>query len=41
MIDDDIDAIVHYSEECINKLNSKYKGLNLEDFNNFKSSALV
>jgi SWI/SNF-related matrix-associated actin-dependent regulator of chromatin subfamily A member 5 len=41
MINNDIDAIIRCGEEHTVKLNSKYKGLNLDDLNNFKLNAMV
>ena len=41
MINDDNDAIIQPGEERTVELNSKYKRLNLDDLNNFKSDATV
>jgi hypothetical protein len=41
MINGDINAIIQCGEEHTVELNSKYKGLNLDDHNNFKLNATV
>lgn len=41
LIDDDIDAIIKRGEEKTAELNSKYKDLDLDALNNFKSESLV
>jgi SWI/SNF-related matrix-associated actin-dependent regulator of chromatin subfamily A member 5 len=41
MIDDDIDEIIRRGEEKTAELNSKYKDLDLDALNNFKSESLV
>lgn len=41
LINGDIEAIIQHSEEHTMELNSKYKGPNLEDLNNFKTNSLL
>lgn len=41
LIDDDIDEIIRRGEEKTAELNSKYKDLDLDALNNFKSESLV
>jgi len=41
LIDDDIDEIIKRGEEKTAELNSKYKDLDLDALNNFKSESLV
>ena len=40
MINDDIVTIIQHEDRTV-ELNSKYKGLDLDDLNNFKSDATV
>lgn len=41
LVDDDIDAIIQRGEEKTAQLNAKYKDLDLDALNNFKSESLV